>query len=443
MPLTSIILLAFMPLLTVLSAACSASETALFSLTHADRLRLRKTYPAVHAAVARLLAQPRALLISLLLANTMVNTSYFVVASVVGKGLTDGAWGVAFGAGSLLFLILFGEVLPKSLASVHRVPMSRVLVPALDAWHALIRPVRTGAERLLIAPIVRVLSPQTPGETMTTQDLASLVRISGRGVLDDAEKRLLSDVVELSSLRVRDVMTPRVRVPWLDANETTKELLDQVRRSGMVKFPLCKGELEGGSVLGLVTAQAALPVLHRQGPGARAPLTALLEPLKYVPDRARLDQLLDLFRSTRTDAALCVSEDGAITGMVEVEDLIRELTIVSVGHASSLTDQVRMVGLGVWEVPGRLTLHTFAEAFSAVTPANASEVSTVAGLIQAALGRMPQVGDCVDLEHHTLRVERMSGRGVERVIVSQRRVETVVAKNTSAGAVDAEKGNKS
>src|SRR5690348_13563555 len=103
-----LILVLVLPALLLFSACFSASETALFSLSQADRLRLRKTSPSTHAAVVALLGSPRALLISILLANTTINTAYFAVASVVGTGLGSRLWSIALAVGALLAMVVFG-----------------------------------------------------------------------------------------------------------------------------------------------------------------------------------------------------------------------------------------------------------------------------------------------------------------------------------------------
>src|SRR5690349_13407436 len=107
--------LADLPLLLLLlpliagSALCSGMETALFSLTHTDRVRLGKANPATAAAVAALLAQPRRLLVSVLLLNTCVNTAYFVISSALTRRLEHPLWQPALSLVMLVALILLGE----------------------------------------------------------------------------------------------------------------------------------------------------------------------------------------------------------------------------------------------------------------------------------------------------------------------------------------------
>jgi CBS domain containing-hemolysin-like protein len=174
--------------------------------------------------------------------------------------------------------------------------------------------------------------------------------------------------------------------------------------------------LEPDLVVGFASVQRALPVLSRLGSGARAALGPLVEPPRFVPERARLDQLLDFFRETRSDLALCVNEAGGITGIIALDDVIRYLVAASEGPHAEPHERVRLVGPGVWEVSGRLPVREWEEYFG-FDEAAPARVSTVAGLMAARLGRVPRVGDQLTIRNLRLRVEQVSGRVIERVSV--------------------------
>lgn len=413
--------LVLMPVLLALSGMCSGAETGLFSLTHADRLRLRKTHPDSAAFIAALLAQPRSLLVVILLANMMVNTCYFTLAALVGgKLLNTELQAAGFGAACVLGIILFGEVLPKAIAAAHRVTVSRVVCRPVMVWFRLLAPVRTVMDRFVIAPLSRLFRAEVREEQhrLTSQDLSSLLEVGGRqGVLRADEQQLLADVVQLSELRVRDVMTPRVDVRWLDAVGTSQELLQVARDTGWTRFPVCRGAFDERQLVGLVNAQRVLPVLYAQGAASRLPLTSLVEPARFVPERARVDQLLDRFRSERIDMALVVNEHGQLTGMVQIEQVIDELVRFTIAHEDAPDPQVQRVSENEWEASGRMSIHDWEEFFepSGYERRAGARVSTLAGLILARLGRLPKPGDEVTIGNVTLRVASMQARNIERV----------------------------
>jgi CBS domain containing-hemolysin-like protein len=144
-------------------------------------------------------------------------------------------------------------------------------------------------------------------------------------------------------------------------------------------------------------------------------VAAAAVPARYIPERARLDQVLDFFRSGGSDLAICVGESGEITGLITIDDVIREL-VASEGGGDERSS-VRQTGEGRWEVSGRLSVRDWAEFFRGEDLRAGPRVSTVAGLMSHRLGRVPRAGDEVRLSNLRLRVESMRGRVVERVSV--------------------------
>lgn len=417
-----IVAMVLLPALVLVSALCSGSETAFFSLTHADRLRLRKSHPGVYAIVQRLMAQPRSLLVAILLLNVTVNTAYFTLAGIVGKGLFERspAAAVGFSLGCVMVLILFGEVLPKALAAVHRLPVCRIMAVPVWGWYRLIAPIRVVLDGVIVGPLSRLFRPAGKGEarSLTAEDLSNLLELGqSEGVLRESEQQLLADVVELGTLRVRDVMTPRVDVAWLNATDTSQELLAIARETGFTRYPVCRGAFNERQIVGIVNVQHVFPQLKKSGAGARLPLAGLVEAVRFVPERARVDQLLEHFRSTQSDVAVVVSEHGDVAGMVQVDDVIGELVKFAEASQEAGESSVRRIDQNTWEVPGRLSVRDWEEFFEPVGRERHASVSTVAGLILARLGRVPKAGEQVLISNMVMRVEAMKGRTIERVSV--------------------------
>ncbi|MFA6045105.1 MAG: CNNM domain-containing protein [Phycisphaerales bacterium] len=410
-------LLVFMPLLLLASAICSASETALFSLSQADRLRLRKSHPMIFAAVSELLASPRSLLISVLLANAVVNTTFLVLSTVLGSAFSP-AWAALIGAATVLVVIIGGEVLPKSVAAVYRVAVCRLVAIPMRVWFRVSAPIRIFAEDFVVSPLVRVFSPGgTPTPPISTEDLSALLELNATaGVLNVSDQQLLDDVVQLSTLRAKDVMTPRVDLRWLSVTSTSDDFLALAGASGPRRLPVSRRGISERAAVGFVRDTSVLAQLKKSG-GAKVPLASLVEPALYLPERSRLDQVLEQFRAAKTDVALCVNEVGDITGVIALDDLIREL-VSGADDSGSTAGGVERIMPGEWFVPGRLSVRDWASFFGAGDEEINPRVSTVAGLVLDRLGRVPRVGDEVRIRNVRLRVERMRGRVIEQVAVA-------------------------
>lgn len=400
------------PLLAV--AVLSGAETALFTLTYHDRLRLARSHPLAAAQIGYLLARPRGLLVLILFLNMLASTVYFVLTSLALLQATQPWVAVVIGVVNLLLMTLAGEVVSKMLAARYAVPISRVIAGPLRAVYRVLRPVVEFVEAGVIAPLARLFSPGVASGELTPDELGALLHLGAQeGAIDADEQRVLGQVIGLSGLRVREVMTPRVDLSWLEASAPLAEVQEMARVQGLTRIPICRGSIDDEDVLGLLDVKKYLAAAAA---GKPVGLEECVDPPCYAPERASLDKLLELMRTRGVKLAICVNEHGSVTGVVSLQDLVRRLVaeLDRQDEESIAGGQVRQVGAGEWEVPGRLSVGAWAGMFGLKAD---KRVSTVAGLIFARLGRTPEVGDSVVIGNVRLRVARLDGRVVESAFV--------------------------
>lgn len=390
-------LLLVLPVAVVFSAAFSGTETALFGLRAHERRDLAEQNDAVSRAAAALLANPRMLLITLLLGNMTVNVTYFVVSSVLLLRIDDTTAGqaeaVLASVVMLAAIILFGEVLPKLLAAAHSRLWVRWTAVPLLALHGFLAPVRLPLSRFIIEPLIRL--GVSPGRlaAISHDELDSLLEISRDAhVIDRDEYELLSDIVRLSRQTTRDIMTPRVRMGAFPIDVERGQLLDEVRRSRLARVPIFEGSLD--TIVGVLNMRRFLLDESLTVPAA-------MEPPTFIPELATLDRLLEHFRTTQTRLALVVDEFGQTTGMVTLDDVMGELYGRAAEHASD-RHLVMLIGLGRWIIDGDLNIHDFADAFA--IDIESPRISTVAGLVSQELQRVPKLGDSVVVGAYRLMV---------------------------------------
>lgn len=400
---------ALLPVLLVLSGFFSGSETALFALTQTERMTLRRQATLASRAVDALLADSRMLLITILVGNMTINVLYFVVTSVLLMKTQGVLSGVLLGIMFLVVIILLGEVIPKLIANSARSRIAGLVAPILLTLHQLLGPVRITLESLVVAPLSRLTSPPEPPRKLDEEELGALFEMAGsRGVIDREEQRILGDVMNLSQRKVRDVMTPRVRVAALPIEAEPAAIRSLAEQTRLTKFPVYRGDLD--HVVGICRVRDVLLT----PPGA-APIRRL-GPVHFVPEISTLDQLLNHFRETRTQLAVVVDEYGGTAGVVAIEDVVEEL----VGDIASVEErrqrQPRQIGPNRWRISADMSVHDWAEAFGQrlVSP----QVATLGGLIFARLGRVPRPSDVVELGNVRLEVERVDRSRVVSVLVS-------------------------
>jgi putative hemolysin len=411
---TSIFLLVLLPLLLAASGFFSGSETALFNLSAHERLTLRRSGGLTGAVVLRLLANTRHLLITLMLANMVLNVLYFIITTVLilklKKTGTLGTFGVGLvSLGVLLALILGGEVVPKLLATRLALTWSKLAAVPLMFVHRTILPLRLFLNTLVITPLARLIAPRRKPQALTPQELEALLSISeAQGVIDQSEEQLLQKILELGQLTVRDVMTPRVDIQAFDQDDDTGDLLALIERTHRRRIPVYQGDID--HVVGVVSARQIL--LRR--PQTRADLLRLIDPAQFVPEQQHADRLLLAFRQSGTTLALVVDEYGGTAGLVTLEDVVEQMVgqITDAGEPLDVP-MVESAGPGQWRVHAGLSIRAWNDAFGQARPIGA--VSTIGGLVMARLGRLPVVGDSTRLGNLDIRVAEMQARRIHRL----------------------------
>lgn len=423
-----LLMLLALPLLIVASGFFSGSETALFSLTRRQRadLAMVKGGSVAAATVTRLLGETRPLLITLLLGNMTINVLFFVLSSMLLMRLGE-TWArptpgqaallAAAALAPLLSIILLGEVLPKLVAARLSVGWSRWVAVPMMVVHRVLAPVRIAGAVLVITPLARLIAPREATPELSSDELEAMLDASQRtGVIDADEERILQEVLELSQLKVRDLMVPRVDIEAHHLADGPDALLALIRRTRLRHIPVYRDDLD--TIEGVIHSREAL--LHPPGSGLE--LNALVRPITFVPEQQRADQLLRDLQRTGGAFAIVVDEYGGTAGLIAIEDVIEHMvgglpTSYEQGHEP----RVEHLPDGRWRVEADLAIHDWHEVIGKDRAlggaAEHADVSTVGGLVMSRLGRLPAVGDAIQISNVRFTVEAMDGRRIDAVMI--------------------------
>ena len=340
-------------------------------------------------------------------------------AAFAGTALGAGVASVLAGVLALLvvnaFSMLFGELIPKNFALSAPHATARAAVPVQRVFTTLFRPlisVLNGSANTLLRRMGVEPREELSG-ARSASELVSLVRRSAQeGTLEQSVATLLANSLELDELSARDVMTDRLRMSVVERDTTAADVVALARRTGHSRFPVIGDDRD--DVVGLVHLRRAVGVPHDRR--AEVPAAALMVDAPRVPETVRLGPLLVELRGLGLQMAVVVDEYGGTSGIVTLEDVVEEL----VGDVADEHDP-RRAGVvrgtdGSWVVPGVLRPDELAERTGLDVP-EAPAYETLGGLVMAVLGRVPVVGDEVQVDDVRLRVEAMDSRRVERVRV--------------------------
>ena len=397
--------LAAMGVLIVGSGFFSASEAALFYLSRSDRRRMRKESTAGVIADA-LIADADRLLSAVLFWNLVINIGYFALASKLSidwsrqGGTSSGA--LAFSLGSLVVLIVFSEMLPKSLSvlAARRVAVMvayplAAAVRVLDPVMPVLRTVQLLSRRLM-APR---FGPEAGLEIGDLERAIDFSRADAR--LAEHEQMALANLVMLSEIRADEWMRPRSLFRSFRPPVQWSDLGGELPPSEY----LLVTEHDGEAVIGAIDLKSLFDVRVEH-------LEHLAQPVVAVPWCTTVADVMDELVVRERRVAAIVNEYGETIGIVTLDDILDAIFLEVDSSEEPLWSRtfVRRQSDGVWHVSGLTSLRHLAREFDVTVPPMKSV--TVTGCIWEKLQRIAHVGDEVDCGRFHFRVLEAPAHGL-------------------------------
>jgi len=394
----------------------SGAETALFNLSREQLRRFRASRSPLRRATARLMDEPRRVLVTVLFGNMTVNTAFFVMGVMLMRKVgaqhpeAVGTWRFVIGTLTPVLVIVFGEVTPKSVAATMPGRLAPLAGLPLMVLGYLVLPVRLVLGYAIVVPLTRLITGGRRDERgfVTTEELQAIVEVAGNeGTVSSAESDMLADILELGEMKVREVMTPRVEIVGCDLSTPTPDVLPIFRQSMKTKILVYQGRMD--NVVGVVYAKTAFL-------NPETPLADLVRPVHYVPESKTVESLLKTFRARRIQFAVVVDEYGGLAGLVTLEDCLEEI----VGEIEDETDvpaadPVQRLGPSEYLLAGNLSIRSWEDLFGMDLPEGGSRYTTVAGFVTSLLERLPARGDTARWRNLEFRVDEVRRRRVTRV----------------------------
>jgi CBS domain containing-hemolysin-like protein len=417
----------------LLTLACGVFVAAEFSLTTIERGDLERAEREGERGASAALSAVRTLTVQLSGAQLGITLSGLVIGMLARGSIAELLRGPLRAAGlpapaasslalvlgtaiSTVALMVIGELVPKNWAISRPLPVAKaVAAPQLaftTAFHPLIHHLNNTANRVLrrmgLEPAEELASARGPGE------LAALARHSARaGTLEADTAELFVRTLKLADLTAENVMTPRVQVTALEAMATAEDVANATRATGLSRFPVYRGSLD--AVIGTVHIKdvLAVPATHR----IRLPVTELLREPLLVPESLTVDRLLDRL-SERGSMAVVIDEYGGTAGVATLEDIVEEV----VGEVRDEHDPQELPvllflreepnGRRIYDADGATRTEDQLERIGLHAPDGPYE--TLAGLVAQRLGRIPRLGDRVDVEGWRIEVTEAAGHRAAR-----------------------------
>ncbi|KIO37563.1 CNNM family magnesium/cobalt transport protein CorC [Shewanella sp. cp20] len=241
------------------------------------------------------------------------------------------------------------------------------------------------------------------GEPQSRDELVEVIHdAEQREVISEDTREMIKGVLEVSDLRVRDIMIPRAQIVALKIDNTVEELLSTVIGSAHSRFPVVNEDKD--HIEGILLAKDLLQYGFKNNEEPFS-LDQVIRPAVVVPESKRVDVLLKEFRSQRYHMAIVVDEYGGVSGLVTIEDILEEIVGEiedEFDHDSAEETEIRKVGKQIYMVKALTPIDDFNETFG--TQFSDEEFDTVGGLVSHAFGHLPERNEKITIDEIEFKV---------------------------------------
>ena len=269
-------------------------------------------------------------------------------------------------------------------------------------------------DKSLLERLAEFLTPQPTSATERRQELIETLRAAqNEGFIDADALSMIEGVFQVGELCARDILVPRAQIDWIDVDSSVTEVIQAVVSAAHSRYPVYEGRKD--TVVGILLAKDLL----RHASEANFQLCDWLRPAVFIPESKRLSVLLRDFRANRNHLAIVVDEYSNVAGIVTIEDVLEQIVgdIEDEHDIDEDADNVLLMANGDIRLKGITELEQLNAALG--TQFDDDEVETVAGLITHHLGRIPRLGECVQIEGIEFEVQRADPRQIH-VLLARR-----------------------
>ncbi|HTO70536.1 MAG TPA: hemolysin family protein [Myxococcota bacterium] len=396
------------------SAFFSTAETALLRMrTHEIESDVREARGPSAFAIRDLLGSTPRMLVTILLANSLVNILGPSVATALSVHWLGDEKGVIVSTLVMTVLILvIGEILPKAFAAAHPRRVAHAVALPLYLLHKALWPVHAVFDRL-IDSFVRLAggSPER-GAAATLEDVVHLAREAQAAQPDAQPLEIMGAAAGAAEMTVKEIMVPRAEIVCFPIDINPAVLLEKVMEERYTRVLIYEGSMD--AIAGVVHLKD-LVKLQSTGGGE---LRSVLKPVLRVPERKPILRLLADMQRNFVHMAVVKDEFGVTLGLVTQEDILEEI----VGEIRDEFDREELTTIhelpdGGFQALGRLKVADFNRETEWDVPAERGD--TLAGLVWNALGHSPRKGDTVHVPGYEFQVADTSGNRITQVRVTR------------------------
>ncbi len=401
-----------------LSAFFSGSETAFMAVNRIKIRDLANEGDLAAQKVDKLLSNETKLLTTILIGNNLVNIAASSIATAQAIDLF-GNKGVGIATGVVTFFILvFGEITPKSLgnkkainfskfASTYLLWMERLLSPVIKIFTLLIERV-IGESNLLTSAF------------LSEEEIRRFVNVSEEeGVIKETESEMIHSIFDFDDTLVREIIVPRIDIISVNREATIEELVDIAVENGHSRIPVYEENID--DIVGLIYVKDLLKLILNNNNNSKE-LDDFIKPIYFIPETKPINQLLAEMKRRKEHMAIVLDEYGGTSGLITIEDLLEEI----VGDIQDEYDlepkKIEIIGEKKLLVDGTVDIDKINEILTDPLP-DSEEYETISGLVLHYLGDFPEEGEKIDINNYIIEIDQIIEHRIEKIkIISENKI---------------------
>ncbi|MDD1744470.1 MAG: hemolysin family protein [Candidatus Methanoperedens sp.] len=317
------------------------------------------------------------------------------------------------------FSLIFGELIPKSLALSNPENLGMITAPIIDKFSKIaivfVR-ILTTSTNILLKPFGKKAFTQ---REYVSEEEVKLLLEEGReqGVFESEEKKLIHSVFEFTDTFVKEVMIPSPQMVTVGINKSVDEVKSIISEEKFSRYPVIGKDIN--DIRGFLYAKDFFNILSSTG---KVDIRKIIKPPIYTPETMKISILLREMQKKRVHMAIAIDEYGAVSGLVTLEDLIEEI-VGEIRDEYDTESPVIQLGDGSTIIDASISIRDLGEDYSIEIP-ESPEYETLGGFIVTFLQKIPQTGDTVEIENKRLKIIEMVGQRIAKVKLEQLPEET-------------------
>ena len=348
---------------------------------------------------------------TILVGNNIVNIAAASISAKVATDLFGGSTGLVISTvGMTILILIFGEVLPKSLAKEHAESFSLLISDVLYMLIQLFTPV-TALLVMLKKVVSKLVGQRADVPSVTEEEIKVMVNLSEEeGVIDNKEKELVHRSLDFNDILVGEIFTPRIDMVAVEVNQPVEEIRDIFLRERYSRVPVYEGDID--NVIGILSESDFFSQLVQ---GKEVNVRQLLRTPLFVVESMRISTLLPELQKSKVHMAIVIDEFGGTSGLITLEDILEQIVGEIWDEHDEAVKTFQKINDYEYEFNAELPLDEFCDILGIEELESSSH--TLGGWVFEMFERIPTVGESFEYETLTVTVRQVENRRIRKVLV--------------------------